>query len=162
MRLFLPNVASGSIVESVFLLAFSFVTREFTMSVIAKLNLLSRLSIHPSRTLINAQCIAPFSTIPSKGSSQAIGKKRFRLSVEKDINKLMNHCCGTNYHKEGEDVKLKDDSEYPDWLWEMPLEPPRLHEYDPATKEYWEKAEIVGRQRENKLEGITNVSYPLN
>ncbi|KAJ6217264.1 hypothetical protein RDWZM_008421 [Blomia tropicalis] len=68
----------------------------------------------------------------------------------------MNHCCGTNYHKEGEDVKLKDDSEYPDWLWEMPLEPPRLHEYDPATKEYWEKAEIVGRQRENKLEGITN------
>lgn len=95
-------------------------------------------------------------TVP-KASLQAVGKKRFRLPTETDVNKLMNYCCGANYFKDGEEIKLKDDKDYPDWLWELPLKPPRLHELDPNTKEYWEKAAKVGRQRENKLRSLSMV-----
>jgi large subunit ribosomal protein L54 len=27
--------------------------------------------------------------------------------------------CGSNLLKEGEDIKLKPDDEYPDWLWTL-------------------------------------------
>ncbi|KPM04192.1 39S ribosomal protein L54, mitochondrial-like protein [Sarcoptes scabiei] len=67
----------------------------------------------------------------------------------------MNYCCGANYFKDGDEIKLKNDDEYPDWLWKLPLKTPRLHELDPQTKEYWERAEIVGRQRELKLYSLT-------
>ena len=69
----------------------------------------------------------------------------------------MNFCCGANYYKNGDEIKLKDDNNYPEWLWNLPLKPPRLYELNPNTKEYWEKAAIVGQQREWKLRSITNV-----
>lgn len=105
--------------------------------------------------MLSISIIRTFSTVP-KISGQAVGKKRFRLPVETDPKKLMNFCCGANYYKNCEEIKLKDDDNYPDWLWNLPLKPPRLHELDPNTKEYWEKAEIVGQQREWKLRSITN------
>lgn len=100
------------------------------------------------------------STVPAKpaGASLSIGKKRFRLPTEKNVDKLVSHCCGANYFKEGEEIKLKDDSEYPEWLWELPLKPPHLHELDPNTKEYWERAEVVGKQREWRLQSLAEVS----
>lgn len=105
-------------------------------------------------------CLA-LSTAPAKptGTSLSIGKKRFRLPTEKNVDKLITHCCGANYFKEGEEIKLKDDSEYPEWLWELPMKPPSLHELDPNTKEYWEKAEKVGRQREWRLKSIAEVNF---
>lgn len=39
--------------------------------------------------------------------------------VEKDPNKLVTYCCGLNYFIEGEEVKLKPDNEYPDWLYDV-------------------------------------------
>ena len=122
---------------------------------LSKLDLISRVA---SKSLINVTTKCNFAAPAKAAGGQAVGKKRFRLPVEQDVNKLMNNCCGANYMKEGGDVKLKDDSEYPEWLWEMPLKPPRLHEYDPNTKEYWELAEVVGRQREWKLRGLAEVS----
>ncbi len=41
------------------------------------------------------------------------------LPVETDPKKLVTHCCGLNIMKEGPEVELKDDSEYPDWLWTL-------------------------------------------
>jgi large subunit ribosomal protein L54 len=64
----------------------------------------------------------------SAGGIASLGKKK-KLSklgqmmekkvipVETDTQKLVNYVCGSNLLKEGEDVKLKPDDEYPDWLW---------------------------------------------
>ncbi|CAK9814910.1 39S ribosomal protein L54, mitochondrial [Anthophora quadrimaculata] len=64
-------------------------------------------------------------------------KQKIDLPVEKDINKLLTYVCGSNIYKEGEDVKLKPDSEYPEWIWNIRTEPPKLEELDPNTKQYW-------------------------
>ena len=69
----------------------------------------------------------------------------------------MKYCCGANYYKDGEPIKLKEDSEYPEWLWKLPLVPEKLHQLDPNTKEYWEMSIQVGRQREARLKSITKV-----
>ena len=68
--------------------------------------------------------------IISAGGIASLGKKK-KLSklgpvmekkvvpVETDTQKLVNYVCGSNLLKEGEDVKLKPDDEYPDWLWTL-------------------------------------------
>lgn len=56
-------------------------------------------------------------TSKMKGTGPAIEKKK--LPVETDTTKLVNYVCGTGLTKTGEDVKLKDDSEYPEWLWTL-------------------------------------------
>lgn len=91
-------------------------------------------------------------------TAQPIGQRRFRLPVETDAHKLVNYCCGANYYKEGEDIKLKDDSEYPDWVWKLRLNyPPPIHELDPNTKEFYERLAIVGQQREWRLQTVWRV-----
>jgi large subunit ribosomal protein L54 len=70
----------------------------------------------------------------------------------------VNYCCGANYFKEGEDIKLKEDSEYPEWIWSLRLNyPPPIHELDPNTKEYYERLAIVGQQREWRLKSVWRV-----
>jgi len=32
---------------------------------------------------------------------------------------LVNYCCGLNYKKEQEPIKLKSDEEYPEWLFKL-------------------------------------------
>ncbi len=51
----------------------------------------------------------------------------------------MTHCCGLNYLKTGgEEVKLKPDNEYPEWLWKLPLDGgPTEQEQDPEHIDYW-------------------------
>lgn len=81
----------------------------------------------------------------------AVEKKE--LPVEKDVNKLLTYVCGTNICKEGEDVKIRPDSEYPDWLWTIRTGPaPTLEELDPNTKQYWRKLRKLGLQRRNKIQ----------
>ncbi|KMQ92445.1 39s ribosomal protein mitochondrial [Lasius niger] len=73
------------------------------------------------------------------------------LPVETDVNRLMTYVCGTNLYKEGEDVKIKSDSEYPSWLWTIRTGPaPSLEELDPNTKQYWRKLRLLGLKRNNK------------
>ncbi|CAD7078107.1 unnamed protein product [Hermetia illucens] len=74
------------------------------------------------------------------------------IPVETDVNKLVNYVCGSNIYKTGEDVKLKPDSEYPDWLWKMNVEriiP--LEELDPNSKQYWRRLRKVALRRNNQL-----------
>lgn len=47
--------------------------------------------------------------------------EKSELPVETDTKKLVKFVCGSNILKEGQDVELKPDSEYPDWLWNLNL-----------------------------------------
>lgn len=68
----------------------------------------------------------------------ATGKRRFRHAVETDPHKLVNYCCGLNFHIDEPPIKLKPDNEYPDWLWTLRLGPkPTSAELEPGTKEYY-------------------------
>lgn len=68
----------------------------------------------------------------------ATGKRRFRLCVETDPHKLVNYCCGLNYHIDEPPIQLKPDNEYPDWLWKLRLGPkPTSADLEPGTKEYY-------------------------
>ncbi|XP_058808464.1 large ribosomal subunit protein mL54 [Phymastichus coffea] len=90
----------------------------------------------------------------TKGKGPIAEKKV--LPVEQDTYKLVKYCCGTNILKEGgQDVELKPDSEYPDWLWTIRTgPPPPLEELDPNTKEYWRRLRRLGIKRDNKLKSL--------
>ena len=77
------------------------------------------------------------------------------LPVETDPERLVNYCCGSNIYVEGEDVKLKPDNEYPDWLWELNIgPPPKLEDLDPTTKKYWQKVRDMNIRRNNRLKSM--------
>ncbi|XP_034651440.1 39S ribosomal protein L54, mitochondrial [Drosophila subobscura] len=74
------------------------------------------------------------------------------IPVETDANKLVAYVCGSNYLKTGQDVKIKPDAEYPDWLWTLNTEriiP--LDELDPNTKQYWRRLRKMALRRNNQL-----------
>lgn len=74
------------------------------------------------------------------------------LPVETDPERLVNYVCGSNIYKTGEDIKLKSDNEYPDWLWNLRTgSPPPLEDLDPNSKEYWSRVRTLGIRRLNKL-----------
>ncbi|XP_043581618.1 39S ribosomal protein L54, mitochondrial isoform X1 [Bombus pyrosoma] len=78
-------------------------------------------------------------------------KQKIELPVEEDVNKLLNYVCGSNIYKEGEDIKLKPDSEYPEWLWKIRTEPLKLADLDPNTKQYWRYIRKMTQIRNNKI-----------
>lgn len=46
--------------------------------------------------------------------------EKVKLPVETDAKRLVTHLCGSNLLAEGgEDIELKPDSEYPEWLWNL-------------------------------------------
>ncbi|XP_072946412.1 large ribosomal subunit protein mL54 [Epargyreus clarus] len=74
------------------------------------------------------------------------------LPVETDPEKLVNYVCGSNIYVTGEDVKLKEDSEYPEWLWDLNTgAAPRIEDMDPNTKQYWLRVRAAGMKRNNRL-----------
>ncbi|KAL1789464.1 39S ribosomal protein L54, mitochondrial [Sigmodon hispidus] len=55
-----------------------------------------------------------------------------------DPIQLTTHAMGINMYKEGQDVALKPDPEYTEWLFQMNLGPPKmLEELEPESHEYW-------------------------
>lgn len=88
----------------------------------------------------------------ASAGSLTLQPQKKRLPVETDPVKLTTYCCGSNIYKEGEDVRLGEDSEYPDWLWDLKLDgPPRLQDLDPSTAEYWERLHYEALLHQNKL-----------
>nr|SVE76792.1 EOG090X0KWJ [Daphnia longispina] len=93
----------------------------------------------------------------AKKAGKAGGKlgavvQKIVLPVETDAVKLVNNVCGSNILKEGKDVELKPDSEYPDWLWTLRLgKPPALEEMDPNTLQYWRRLRKLNLRRQSKL-----------
>ncbi|XP_033109547.1 39S ribosomal protein L54, mitochondrial-like [Anneissia japonica] len=70
----------------------------------------------------------------------------------KDPQELVKYCVGLNYMKEGPEVELKPDSEYPEWLWDLHIGPPqKLEELDPDTRKYWRKIRKMHIKRNNAL-----------
>lgn len=94
------------------------------------------------------------STIPKKKKLGKLGPMMEKkvLPVETDTNKLINFVCGSNIFKTGQDIQLKPDIEYPDWLWSIRTgRAPSLEELDPESKEYWRRIKKLGMKRNNKL-----------
>lgn len=94
------------------------------------------------------------STVPKKKKLGKMGPmiEKKILPVETDPQKLVQFVCGSNINKTGEDIVLKPDSEYPDWLWTLRTgPPPPLEELDPESKEYWRRIRSLGMKRNNKL-----------
>ncbi|RWS30357.1 39S ribosomal protein L54-like protein [Leptotrombidium deliense] len=101
---------------------------------------------------LNARTVHCSKALSAVKPSQSTGKKRFRRPVTEDAERIVNYVCGSNIFKEGEDIKIKDDSEYPDWIWEMNLgKPLPLSSMDKNTKEYWERFAIETRIRRFRL-----------
>ncbi|CAG7726938.1 unnamed protein product [Allacma fusca] len=74
------------------------------------------------------------------------------LPVVTDPKRLVNYVCGSCIYKEGEDIKLGDDSQYPDWLWTLRTGPaPPLEELSPETDEYWGRLRQQMMKRNNRL-----------
>ncbi|XP_026478969.1 39S ribosomal protein L54, mitochondrial-like [Ctenocephalides felis] len=96
----------------------------------------------------------PAVVVAKKKKSGPIVEKKV-LPVETDINRLLTYVCGSNIMKEGEDVKIKPDNEYPDWLWNIHIGPPlTLEQLDPESKKYWLKVRKMGLKRNNQLSKV--------
>lgn len=66
---------------------------------------------------------------------------------------MVNYLSGSNIYKQGEDIKIKDDSHYPDWIWTAKIDgPPTIEDYTPEDEEYWECIHHVNFVRKYKLE----------
>ncbi|XP_032522024.2 large ribosomal subunit protein mL54 [Danaus plexippus] len=77
------------------------------------------------------------------------------LPVETDPEKLVNYVCGSNIYVTGEDVQIKPDSEYPEWLWSLNTgKAPRIEDLDPNTKQYWLRVRTEGMRRNNRLRSM--------
>ena len=76
------------------------------------------------------------------------------LDVEKDPVKLVNTVCGSNYKLEGEDVQLKPDSEYPEWLFTMNIKRPKPKSWEIEDKnslEYFQATALEAKIRWKRL-----------
>lgn len=88
----------------------------------------------------------------SGAKGKKLGKsEKIEIPVEKDVNKLLTYVCGLNYYKEGEEVQLKPDDQYPEWLWTIRTEPLKLEDLDPNTKQYWRYLRKEAIRRKNKM-----------
>ncbi|KAI6072182.1 RM54 protein, partial [Asarcornis scutulata] len=99
---------------------------------------------------------------PARGYAKKPGGKVKGKSVPKeelkgpevctDPVKLATYAVGVNYHKDSPDVALKPDSEYPDWLFQIHLGPPKkLEEMDPDSIEYWRRLRKYNTWQRNRL-----------
>ncbi|XP_007524977.1 large ribosomal subunit protein mL54 [Erinaceus europaeus] len=82
----------------------------------------------------------------------AVGEALKDPEVCTDPQRLTTHAMGVSIFKESPDVALKPDAEYPEWLFQMNLGPPKtLEELDPESREYWRLLRKQNIWRHNRL-----------
>ncbi|XP_023305075.2 39S ribosomal protein L54, mitochondrial [Lucilia cuprina] len=120
-------------------------------------------TLNMSLRLASQRCVQPslivrcFAAAPTPKKLKKLGKlgpimEKKEIPVETDANKLVNYVCGSNILKTGEDIKLKPDSEYPDWLWTLNVDRiVPLEEMDQNTKQYWRRLRKMALRRNNQL-----------
>ncbi|XP_063309383.1 large ribosomal subunit protein mL54 [Pelobates fuscus] len=88
-----------------------------------------------------------------KGKGKGVAKEVLKgPEICKDPAILTTHAMGVNIYKTGPEVKLKDDSEYPEWLFQIDLGPPKtLEELNPDTPQYWRLLRKLHMWRNNRL-----------
>uniref|UniRef100_A0A8C2T1R3 Large ribosomal subunit protein mL54 n=1 Tax=Coturnix japonica TaxID=93934 RepID=A0A8C2T1R3_COTJA len=65
---------------------------------------------------------------------------------------LANFAVGVNYLQDAPMVPLRPDAEYPEWLFQMHLGPPKkLQELDPDSLQYWRRLRKHNSWQRNKL-----------
>nr|XP_051684976.1 39S ribosomal protein L54, mitochondrial isoform X1 [Oryctolagus cuniculus] len=90
--------------------------------------------------------------VTKAGKGGAAGEALRDPEVCTDPERLCTHAMGVNIYKEGADVALRPDAEYPAWLFEMHLGAPwRLEELDPETRAYWRLLRKQNIWRHNRL-----------
>ncbi|XP_073700812.1 large ribosomal subunit protein mL54 [Garra rufa] len=88
-----------------------------------------------------------------KGKGKGMVKEVFKgPDVCKDPVRLCTHAVGVNVFKQGEDPLIKPKEEYPEWLFQLDLGPPKkLNELEPDSREYWKLLRKEHIWRHNKL-----------
>uniref|UniRef100_A0A8C7EG90 Large ribosomal subunit protein mL54 n=1 Tax=Nothoprocta perdicaria TaxID=30464 RepID=A0A8C7EG90_NOTPE len=96
---------------------------------------------------------SPAPTHPTKAKGKSVAKEEVTgPAVCTDPVLLATHAMGVNIYKEGPEVALKPDSEYPAWLFEINLNPPKkLEDMNPESLEYWRRLRKYDTWRRNKL-----------
>ncbi|KAK6467432.1 39S ribosomal protein L54 [Huso huso] len=91
--------------------------------------------------------------VAAKGKGKSMAKDAQKgPEVCKDPVMLTTHAMGVNIYKEGQDPPLQAASEYPEWLFQLDLGPPKqLSELDPESREYWKLMRKEHMWRFNKL-----------
>ncbi|KAK2906879.1 hypothetical protein Q8A67_005864 [Cirrhinus molitorella] len=89
----------------------------------------------------------------AKGKGKGMVKEVFKgPEVCKDPVRLCTHAVGVNVFKQGEDPLIKPKEEYPEWLFQLDLGPPKkLNELEPDSREYWKLLRKEHIWRHNKL-----------
>ena len=67
---------------------------------------------------------------------------------------MTTYLCGSNYKLEGEDVQLKPDSEYPDWLFTMDIKRPKPKSWeieDKQSLEYFRATALEAKVKWKRL-----------
>ncbi|CAB1314070.1 unnamed protein product [Coregonus sp. 'balchen'] len=91
--------------------------------------------------------------VAAKGKGKGMVKDVLKgPEVCKDPVKLTSHAVGVNIFKQGDDPALKPPEEYPEWLFQLQLGPPKnIHELEPDSREYWKVLRKEHMLRFNRL-----------
>ncbi|KAJ0032426.1 hypothetical protein NQD34_002507 [Periophthalmus magnuspinnatus] len=91
--------------------------------------------------------------VAAKGKGKGMVKEELKgPEICKDPVRLTTYAVGVNIFKQGEDPKLKEPGEYPDWLFQLNLGMPnKLNELEADTWEYWKRLRKENMWRHNKL-----------
>lgn len=98
----------------------------------------------------------------NRGYAKKVGVKPKGKSAPKEPPKgpelvtdpatLANFAVGVNYLQDAPMVPLRPDAEYPEWLFQMHLGPPKkLQELDPDALQYWRRLRKHNSWQRNKL-----------
>ena len=148
-----------------------------------RLGTISRLSTISRLTQIRSLSTSSSRFPPKKkGKAGAKGGKKggadkggeFSSPTITDPKQLQTVCIGLQLEEGGDDVTLKPDEEYPDWLWKMSVQPKYLPEhFEPGTEDYYKALEksnwslktdrlkMRSYEHEDKYHLFNNFSSPL-